>query len=176
MNNQPIKCTSNGYEKEPFYLIQVNENDKRYVISLNDTFRIRIVLSGFINKSETIVDVKIKSFEDVFNPIVYSGKQDKTKIHALLTEFEEVIFHNGYHDLIIRNPDSGDCLTFDEHGLIYIDTDEDYSEVLRNLGAEHKPNERLIHQRFHWHHSTEDGNEKLNAFINALGLVKEEIN
>ena len=155
-------------------MIQANEKDKRYVVSLNDKFRIRVLLSGFINKTETTVDVEIKSFEDVFNPVVYAGKHDKERIHALMTEFEDVIFHNGRHDLIIQNSDSGDYLTFDDHGLIYINTEEDCSEVLKNSGAEHKPDEKLIYQGFHWHHSTEQLNEKLAEFINALGLTKEE--
>ena len=52
-------------------------------------------------------------------------------------------------NVIIQNPDSDDYLTFDEHGLIYINTNDDYSDVLRNLGAEYKPNGKLIYQCFH---------------------------
>ena len=173
MNNLP-KCTSNSYTKEPFYLIQANDNYNRYTVQLNDEFRIRILLSGFINSIETIVELKIKSYEDPFNPIVYHGKQEKSRIHALMTEFEDVIFHNGYHDLIIQNPDTGEYIIFDEHGLIFMNLNTDYSDELKNLGAEFKQKEKLISQSFHWHHSSENLNEKLIEFINALGLIKEE--
>ena len=174
MNSLPIKCTSNNYKKDPFYLIQTNEDGKRYVVSLNDTFRIRILLSGFIDTSKTTVNITIRSLDEVLDWNVYSGKLSRDRLHALITEFEDVIFHNGRHDLIIQNSDSGDYLTFDDHGLIYINTEEDYSDVLKNLGAEHKPDEKLIYQGFHWHHSTEQLNEELAEFINALGLTKEE--
>src|SRR6478609_8298407 len=103
MNNLP-KCTSNSYTREPFYLAEVNDNYKKYTVQLNDQFRIRILLSGFINSIKTVVEVKIKSYEDPFNPIVYSGTQEKSRVHALMTEFEDVLFHNGYHDFIIQNP------------------------------------------------------------------------
>lgn len=174
MNSLPIKCTSNNYRNEPFYLIQTNEDGKRYVVSLSDTFRIRILLSGFIDNIKNNCQLKIRSLDEDLNLIVYTGKQSRDRLHALITEFEDVIFHNGRHDLIIQNPDSGDYLTFDDHGLIYIDTDEDYSAVLNNLGAEHKPDEKLIYQGFHWHHSTEQLNEQLADFINAWGLTKDE--
>jgi hypothetical protein len=119
-----------------------------------------------------MVDIKIRSLDEFLDWIVYSGETTKDRLHALMTEFEDVIFHNGRHDLVIQNPASGDYLTFDEHGLVYINTDEDYSDVLKHLGAEHRPNEKLIYQSFHWHHSTEQLNEQLTELINALGLTK----
>ena len=173
MNNLP-KCTSNSYNKDPFYLIKDNDTLKTYIVHLNDEFRIRILLSGFINSIDSIVDLTIRSYEDPFNPIVYRGCQEKNRIHVLLTEFEDVIFHNGYHDLIFRNPDTNESITFDEHGLIFMDTNTDYSDVLKNLGAELKQSEKLISKSFHWHHSSESLNERLFEFISVVGLVKEE--
>ncbi len=91
-----------------------------------------------------------------------------------MTEFEEVVFHNGYHDLLFQNPDTGEEIMFDQHGLIYMNTNTDYSADLKNLGAEFKQKEKLIFQSFHWHHSTEQLNVKLIEFINALGLEEEQ--
>ncbi|MEJ1240311.1 hypothetical protein WBG78_19370 [Chryseolinea sp. T2] len=173
MNNLP-KCTSNSYSREPFYLLQADDNCRRYTVQLNDQFRIRILLSGFIESLTAIVEIRIKSYEDPFNPIVYSGNQERSRIQALMTEFEEVIFHNGYHDLIIQDPDAGECIIFDQHGLIYMNTNRDYSDNLGNLGAEFKQKEKLISQSFHWHHSSESLDEKLVEFINVLGLIKVE--
>ena len=52
MSDKPIKAISKDFTTEPFYLIQSNGKDKRYVVSLRDKLRIRTLLAGFINQSK----------------------------------------------------------------------------------------------------------------------------
>lgn len=173
MNNQPIKAAANDFTKEPFYLVQSNGTDKRYVVSLRDQIRIRTLLAGFINQSKDIIQIKIRDFDNPDTPIDYSGLSSKSKLHELMTKHEEVIFHNGYHDLMLRDPDSGDYMVFDEHGLIFIYTDQDYSEILKNLEAEYRPGEKLIYEFNHWHYCLSGGREKLAEMIKDFELERE---
>lgn len=173
MSNQPIKATSKEFTNEPFHLIQLNGTDKRYVVSLRDKVRVRTLLAGFINQSRNDVQTKIRDLDNPEKPVNYSGTLSKAKLHDLMTKHEDVIFHNGYHELMLRNPDSGDCLAFDEHGLIFIYTSQDYSEILANLEAEYKPEEKLIYEFNHWHYNLPEGGEKLADMIKDLGLKKE---
>ncbi|MBC7865498.1 MAG: hypothetical protein IAF38_21160, partial [Bacteroidia bacterium] len=128
MDNIPIKCASRDFTKDSFYLIQKNGKGKRYVISLKDKIRIRTLLAGFINQASEEVQIKIWDLESRENPVGYSGTVSKKRVHQVMTRFEDAIFHNGYHDLMIRNSEKGDYIAFDEHGLIFIYTNEDYSQ------------------------------------------------
>lgn len=173
MSSQPIKAASKEFTTQPFYLIQSNGLDKRYVVSLRDKIRIRTLLAGFINQSKHSVQIKMRDLDNPNQPVDYSGELSKSRLHELITVHEDVIFHNGYHDLMFRNPDTGDYLAFDEHGLIFIYTNEDYSEILRNFEAEYKPDEKLIYELKHWHYCLPEGQEKLAVMIKDFELRKE---
>ena len=173
MSSRPIKSASRDFTKEPFHLVQENGNDKRYVVYLKDKIRIRTLLSGFINQANNEVQVKIRDLDNQEKPIDYSGSLNKSALHKIMTEYEEVIFHNGYHDLMIRNPNTSDYIVFDEHGLIFIYTDKDYGQILMNLEAHHGPNEKLIYEFDHWHYCLSNGREQLTEMIKKLGLIQE---
>jgi hypothetical protein len=81
-----------------------------------------------------------------------------------------VIFHDGYHDLMIRIPENGDYVTFDEHGLVFIYSRDNYSDLLKELKLEYKANEKLIYQFGHWHIRPLNGKEDLKNLVDELGL------
>lgn len=174
MSNQPIKAVSKEFTNKPFYLIQSNGTYKRFVVSLKDKVRIKTLLSGFINQSQNNVQIKLRDLDNPKKPIEYSGLLSKSKLHELMTIHEDVIFYNGYHDLMFRNPDSGDYLAFDEHGLIFIYTNQDYSGVLKNLEAEYKSDEKLIYEFNHWHYCLPEGQKKLADMIKDFKLKKNK--
>ena len=149
MSTQPIKVASEEYTNGSFHLIQSNGPDKRYVVFLNDKVRIRMLLAGFINQSKKEIQVKVRDLDNPDKPIEYSGVLGKSRLHELITKHEDVIFHNGYHELMVRNSDSGDYVAFDEHGLLFIYTTQDYSEILKNLEAEYRQEEKLINEFNH---------------------------
>ena len=173
MSYQPIKAAAKEFTNEPFYLIQSNGKDKRYVVSLSDKIRIRTLLAGFINQSTNEIQIKIRDLDNREKPVEYSGMINKSKLHDLMTMHEYVIFHNGYHDLMMKNSDTGDYIAFDEHGLIFIYTNEDYSEFLEKLNAEYKPNEKLIYEFNHWHYLLPKGRERLSEMIKDFKLKIE---
>ena len=173
MSNQPIKCASKEFTSEPFHLIQKNRGDRRYVVSLKDKTRIRILLSGFINSMEKSVQLKIRDFEEKENPVDYVGTSDPKILHEIMTNFEDVIYHNGYHDLMIRDSKNGEYIVFDEHGLIFIYTQKDYSTVLNKLNAPYRKKEKLTYEFGHFHYRSGNGQERLAEFISTLKLIKE---
>lgn len=174
MSTQPIKAAAKEFAQAPFYLIQSNGTDKRYVVSLSDKTRIRTLMAGFANQSENEVQVKVMDLDNPEDPIEYSGSLSKSKLHELMSKHEDVIFHHGYHDFMLRNPDSGDYVVFDEHGLIFIYTNRDYSEILENLQAQFKLTEKLIYEFNHWHYCLPDSEDKLADMIKDFELEKRE--
>lgn len=173
MSTQPIKATSREVTKDPFYLIQTNGSDKRYVVWLCEKVRIRTLIAGFINKAANHVEVKVRDFDEVEDGADNFGEVTKLQLHQLMTKYEEVLFHNGYHDLMIRIPETEECIVFDEHGLIFIYTSDAYDEVLMRLDAVHKPDEKLIYEFDHLHYCMAEGKDLLRRFIDELGLMKE---
>ncbi len=173
MNNPPIKAASKDFYPQPFYLLQTNGDDQRYVVSLRDKTRIRTLIAGFINQAAVVAEVKVRVFDGDEDFVDYAGLVATSKLHELLTKHEEVVFHNGYHDLMVRQPGTEEILVFDEHGLIFLYTAQAYETTLINLQAEYRPDEQLIYEYDHWHYCIADGEEKLLQFIGDLGLQKE---
>ena len=99
MSIQPIKCASNEFTKDPFYLIQSNGPDRRYVVYLNQKIRIRTLLAGFINQSPEYVQIKIAERKSEEDKIMWFGLAKKSSLHHCMTEYEDVIFHYGFHYL-----------------------------------------------------------------------------
>lgn len=170
---KPIKAVAKESSNEPFYLIQSNGLDKRYVVSLRDKVTIKALFGAFINQSEDTIQVKIIDFEEYEGPIDYSGEISKGKLHELMIKHEEVLFHNGYHDFMLKYPGSGDIMVFDEHGLIFIYTSLNYADVLSNFNVAYKPDEKLLYEYNHWHYCLHGGREKLTDMIKDFELEKE---
>ena len=170
--DKPIKCASKDFKTSPFYLIQSNGADKRFVVSFQDAEKIKLFLSSFVEGADTELQIKIRDFDDHENPIDFDGDVTETKFKTVLDKYEEVIFHDGYHDLMIRRPNTGDYVAFDEHGLVFIYTQENYSDKLNNLGLVYKAKEKLIYEFGHWHYRSASGREDLKNLISELGLEK----
>ena len=171
MSDQPIKAASREASSQPFYLMQTNGTDKRYIAWLRDKIRIRTLLAGFINQSGSAVDVKIRDFTDSMEGADYQGEVLPSALHQLMTRYEDVLFHNGYHDFMVRIPETNEYIVFDEHGLIFIYSSNDYEKLLADLGASYSPDEKLIYEFDHWHYCSAEGKEKLISFIEDLGLT-----
>jgi hypothetical protein len=74
---------------------------------------------------------------------------------------------------MIKIPKKNDYIVFDEHGLIFIYSNDNYTETLKNMDVEYKPKEKLIHEVDHWHYCLPSGREKLEELIKELKLQRE---
>lgn len=168
--DKPIKCASKDFKVNPFYLIQTNGSDKRFVASFQDEIKLKLFFIEYIDSSDTELQVKIRDFSDHENPVDFDGEATKAKLKSALDKYEEVVFHDGYHDLMLRRPNTGDYVVFDEHGLVFIYTHDNYSDTLNRYGLTYKASEKLIYEFDHWHYRPAAGKEDLNKLIMELGL------
>lgn len=168
--DKPIKCVSKDFKTSPFYLIQSNGSDKRFVASFQEGQKIKQFLTLFIEETSDELQIKIRDFDDKENPIDFEGQTAKSKLKHTLEKYEEVVYHDGYHDLMLRRPETGDYIAFDEHGLVFIYTQDNYSEKLEKFGLIYKANEKLIYQFDHWHYRPANGRQDLKNLIDELGL------
>lgn len=168
--DKPIKCASKDFKASPFYLIQSNGTDKRFVASFQDGPKIKEFLNLFIDQTLDGLQIKIREFDDKENPIDFDGQATKIKLKTTLDKYEEVVFHDGFHALMLRRPETGDYITFDEHGLVFIYTQDNYSNTLEGLGLTYNAKEKLIYQFDHWHYRPANGSENLKKLIKELGL------
>lgn len=130
---KPIKCASKDFRSNPFYLIQENGPDQRFVASIQVIEKIKHFLITFINSSEGDLQIKIRDSDNHENPQDYNGAGTKSDILNALEKHEQVIFHDGFHDLMLRRPETGEYITFDEHGLIFIYTEITIQKLWKNL-------------------------------------------
>jgi hypothetical protein len=168
--NSPIKCASAEYTAKPFHLIQANETDRRYVISFQDVEKIRTFMFAFIDRASETVAVKLRDNDDADQPTDYDGDVAPQHLKNVINAFEETVFYDGYTDLMIRLPESGDYVVFDQHGLVFVYTHDDYSEVLQQLENPFNPNEQLIYEVSHWHIRPAKARENLHLLVAELDL------
>lgn len=170
-NDKPIKCASYEFTKSPFYVIQSNGNDRRFIASFPDVQKIKQFLTLFIEQTLDEIQIKIADYDDANRPLEYEGQSSKSELQTTLEKYEDVVFHDGFHDLMLRRPETGDYIAFDDHGLVFIYTEDDYTNILEALGLIHKPDELLIYEYNHWHYRPPNGRKDLKDLINELGLV-----
>lgn len=153
-------------------MIQSNGPDRRFIAVFQDEPAIKTFLSSFIDGSGEELELKITDLDDPENPLDFVGLVKKKTLKTALNNYENVIFHNGYHDLMIARTETEDTVVFDEHGMIFIYTKDNYSDTLEKFGLAYKTNEKLIDEFSHWHYRPANGREDLKSLITELGLRK----
>src|SRR5882757_9976093 len=117
--NSPIKSASADYKKEPFYFLQKGKVSQRYIAWFCDKEKIKRFLLAFISKASSGLEVKILDLTDAENPHLLKGEVSPAQIEKALDTHEEVIFHDGYHDLLLLNTATSEYVVFDQHGIIF---------------------------------------------------------
>lgn len=154
-------------------MIQSNKNEKRFVLYLNNIEKIKILLLLFIDGSKTqMLQVKIHVFETSEDFIEYAGVTLKEQIKSSISTHGDIFLKDGDNAFMLRRPDTGEVLAFDEHGLIFIYTAQDMSKELESFGAPYTANQKLIYQFDHWHVRPAHAEQSLHQVINELGLTE----
>ena len=172
MNTLPIKAAAAGSAKKSFYLLETDDDFRRYVTSMISKTGIQKFLTGFIGGASDDVLVKIRDLREE-NPFDYSGSVKKNELLKFLEKYKDFLFHDGYHDFMAMIPETNEYIVFDEHGLIFIYTEDDYSAVFDDFGIKYKPDERLIDEFDHWHCGIPGGQTKMFEMIKEMNLIME---
>ncbi len=176
---KPVKCISDRYESEPFYLIQYKyrngidyrDLDTRYIAWFRNKATIKSFLKDFSNKTNKELQVRITDLANIDSPVSYEGFVAKSTLIDVLEEHAETIFHDGYHELMIKIAESGDYIVFDEHGLIYLYTLYNYRDILSDYKLKYKPDGKFIDQQEHGHYSPANRQSLIKLLINTLELT-----
>lgn len=171
MTNRPIKATSSEFNPDDYFLIQTNEDDKRYIISSQNKEKLHKIITDFLEQINDTVQIQLVVINEE-DEEQFFGDLNKNETLTILSKHSEVIFHHGFHDLMLRNPESGDYIAFDEHGLIFIYSNLDFRDYLNKLEIQYLPNEKIIYELNHLHYSIPNGNKLLNKLIEDLRLKK----
>lgn len=169
--NQPIKSASNEYKVSPFYCIETSGTTKRYIASLQDEQRIFDFILKFFRICETEIELTIKNLSNPDSPIEYTGKKSVSDAFKAFTRYSGLLLHDGYQELVIKNPATGDYLVYDDHGLLFIYSDDDYESMFIRLALEHRPDQKMIYDFPHWHIGISDGATQLKGLIDLLQLT-----
>lgn len=173
MSQSPIKSASKKSYKKPFYKYQSNGGNNRYVVSVQEKQVITQILADFINQTEENLQIKVREYDNPNDFTDYIGSISNTYFDELLEKYDAVLFHNGSHELMLRNPITGEYVAFDDHGLLFIYTDDKRDSYLKGLGLKKKSFKKLIYEYGHWHVSSKLGREQFPEMIKFLGLVEE---
>jgi len=182
----PIKCASPTYKKAPFYTIQLNRKDKRYVAYLQDSEKMKSFILSYIEKDRDEKDggilkhffttqskglhVSITDFKNTEKPLKYRGIVNKETLITAVEKYSTLIFTDGFHELMIwRKAD--EYMVIDDHGLICVYTKKDYSTKFISYGINFEENAPLIYDYAHWHIQAVNGVVDLKNLINELRLT-----
>jgi hypothetical protein len=169
--NTPRKCIARDFVPKSFYIIETNGEEQRYVVSFSDIAGIKRLLWYFIEAAEDYLQVRIADLEDRDSPIDYDGASSKENLKLVIEKYSDFVFHDGYHDFMLRHPKSGDYIAYDEHDNIYIYSNEDYAPVLEGIGIEHQIDEQFIFNVDHYHYRSGSGKEMFRNLVIDMELV-----
>jgi len=172
MSDRVIKCASVNYKVEPFFIIQTNGIDQRYVASFQNIEKLKKFMLDFNEKSSNENQIRFHHLLDAEKPDIYTGLISKENFVEMLDKYNDMIIYYGFHDLMLRNSETGDYFAFDEHGLIYIYSVEDYKQILEEYGLEFKENQELNFESDHEHLSKVTDKQDLLSLIKEYKLQK----
>ncbi|MBI1307217.1 MAG: hypothetical protein GC181_11495 [Bacteroidetes bacterium] len=111
--------------------------------------------------------IKIRELDDPGNPVEFDGQLTKDNLIAALDKYAEFIFHDGYHELMIRRPDTEEYIAFEVHGLIFLYTHYKYTKIFESFGLKYQADQKLIYQYNHIHY------RPAKARVDLINLIKE---
>lgn len=167
----PVKCISKEYDSNNFYLIQHNGENKRFVVSFPSPIKNKEFVEVYIHSIKNIfVEVKIVDLNDSQNPNELYARVNKDLLLQVLNKYSEFFFYDGFHELMVKTPDSSEYIALDEHGLIFIYTDFNFSNFLEKQGLKYMPNQKLVYEFNHFHYRTPNAETNLKEIITLLSL------
>jgi len=173
-SDRPLKCAARDFLQTPFYILQKNRGQQRYVVSLTEKEDIKDLLMNFIDQAANGFEVKIRDHGEQADPKDYWGEVTRPQLKIAIEKFGDFIFHDGKHDLMIKHSGSNDYIVFDEHALVFIYSDNDYTSLLHTYNLVQQADGQFIYNVGHWHIRQANAMESLARLINLLELMPQQ--
>jgi hypothetical protein len=171
------KAVRPGYAPPPFYFKQTTKNGRiRWVAWPGNAARARTVFTALLRLMPEDVEVllKLDKQDTGDGPAFtrYHGSADRDRLLEAIDGASDLSYRDGYTQLCVREPDSGEYVVLDEHGLIFVYSDAALVPPL----AEHlteQPTE-LINEGGAWRRRTPTANDQSRKFVRRLDLEQVE--
>ncbi len=175
--NQHLKSARNDYNPDPFYFFEENETFKRYVVYNPFYDVIKNIFIDIISNYNSEIEILLKDLKDYDETgkkdIIwdhYYTKTTKDKILEALDVHSKYIFYDGYQQLCIRDSITEDYFAFDDHGILFIYSENKLIEdILKKYKIKNSKNE-LILEKPHWHIRPKDADDLKISFIKDLKI------
>ncbi|MSR77348.1 MAG: hypothetical protein EXS63_03870 [Candidatus Omnitrophica bacterium] len=158
----------------PFFLIEKRGKDKRYTAWSGDLDQIKKLYGSLIDQFSEDIEIlfKIKK-EEKKTWENYYGKNNLSDLKRTIQKREEWFFCDGEVQISVKRIDTGEYLTFDEHGVLYLyaDPSKNYAATFKAAGFQEEQ-EAAVFEEGHWHISPKDSEKYRADFLRELHLEK----
>lgn len=169
------KALAEGYSPSPFFFQERRERRRRFVAWSPNLPQLKLVFYHLLRSFTENVEVLFKVAENASDSKKWQkfhGVSSLPNLQKVIGSNEKVVFQDGGGQLSIKNPNTDEYITLDEHGVLYVYSS---SPRLKKLFIQYgfgERREKLISDSGHWHISP-SGAEKLRSdLIKALNLKK----
>ena len=85
-----------------------------------------------------------------------------------MSVYDNIIFQNGNHELLLKNVVTDEVLVFDDQGLVFLYTEADYSSLFKQFHIKYSPTDTLIYEHDHLKNAHNKEDEKLYELLTGL--------
>ena len=171
------KSIAKNYNPTPFYFReQCNRDETRLVVWSPNLNQMKEFFYQALRIFPEKVEVLLKIEKEDKGPQEkwdrYYGQLPRTELEEAIKQSETIIFQDGESQMNVRRQDTGDYITVDEHGIIYVYSKSERFEKLCQENGFGERLEKLVSDLGHWHISPKEAQRKRDKFIKNLNLKR----
>jgi hypothetical protein len=173
------KAVVQGYAPRPFFFAQTSpQGSIRRVAWTGDLPQLKRLVYAILRHftANALVLMKVGKEDVADGPVWtrYHGEAPLAKVIQAMQANERMVFQDGYTQLCVRDADTGDYIALDEHGVLYIYSDDPvFAQICTDSGLSERE-EALISEHGHWRRALDNADDLQHRFISALGLQQVE--
>jgi hypothetical protein len=171
------KCVADGYDPRPFRFLQTYKGKDgkpagvRLAAWTPQVERTTELFYSVLDRFPNLLGTQLKSTLDGgASGGRYQGTVSRPKLRTLIEEMETPFFTDGHLQISIMRPDTGEYLTLDDHGIVFVySLDPLYARLCAEAGLEERE-EKLIYELPHYHISPPDHERTVSYLVEGLVL------
>ncbi len=141
-------CEQN-YAPTKFYALEETDQYRRYVVLCSEITvmkKLLLRMLDFFNADLVVMIKTVVAYDEIskeYDWDYYTGDSNRDRVLDSINMFEDYIFHDPSHQLLVRDKRSHDYFTFDEHGTLFIYTDRNVEYILEQHSIPFENNHNL---------------------------------